>query len=51
MHGSLLNPVVAVFGEFSLLDEVVVDVLSNRLDAVFKIFVIFSNGTVCAAFD
>ena len=47
--GPLLAPVVGAFGAFSLLDEVDVDVWGNKLDAEFKIFVIFSNGRVCAA--
>ena len=45
----LLVPVVSAFGEFSLLDEVNVDVCCLKLDAVFKIFVAFSNGSVCAS--
>ena len=38
-----------VDGAFSLLDEFVVDVWGNKLDAEFKMFVTFSNGRVCVA--
>ena len=47
--GPLLFPVVGAFGAFSLLDEVNVDVWGNKLNAVFKIFAAFPNGSVCAA--
>ena len=47
--GFFFAPVDGAFGAFSLLDEVYVDVWGKKLDAEFKIFVLFSNGRVCVA--
>ena len=41
--GPLYAPVIGAFGAFSLLE-------ANKLDAEFKIFVTFFNGSVCAAY-
>ncbi len=47
--GPLIFLVVGAFELFSLLDEVNVDIWGNKLDALFKIFTAFSNGSVCSA--